>query len=250
MSGDPAVVLRRARAANTCWTVVSPLAAVLPRDRADVVAANAEAARVVRASPGLLQWVVVHPFEARTLEQARTMLQSPECVGIKIHPAQHGYGIAEQGRPIFELAAELSTVIQTHSGEAGCMPMDFVPLANEFHNVTVILAHLGYGGPTGGPFDLQVRAIQAAQHGNLLADTSSGRSITAGLVEWAVAEVGAENILYGTDTPLYFAPAQRARIERAELTDAQKRLILRENALSLLPAARNHPPGMTSEDTR
>lgn len=54
------------------------------------------------------------------------------------------------------------------------------------------------------------------------------------LVEWAVGEIGADRILYGTDTPLYQSEMQRARIDHAELTDQHKQLILRENAVALL----------------
>jgi hypothetical protein len=55
-----------------------------------------------------------------------------------------------------------------------------------------------------------------------------------GLIEWAAGQVGAEKLLFGTDTPLYFAPSQRARIDAAELSDADKQLILRDNARRLL----------------
>jgi hypothetical protein len=54
--------------------------------------------------------------------------------------------------------------------------------------------------------------------------------ITSGLLEWAVAEIGADRILYGTDTPLYFAPMQRVRVDNAEISDEDKRMILCENA--------------------
>jgi predicted TIM-barrel fold metal-dependent hydrolase len=80
-----------------------------------------------------------------------------------------------------------------------------------------------------------VRAIQASKHGNVLADTSSSWSILPGLIEWAVGEVGADRILSGTDTPAYFAPSQQARIDRADLTDSEKRMILCDNAKRLLP---------------
>jgi uncharacterized protein len=46
--------------------------------------------------------------------------------------------------------------------------------------------------------------------------------------------VGADHILYGTDSPLYFAPMQRARIEHAEMPDEAKRSILRDNAIRVL----------------
>ena len=65
-------------------------------------------------------------------------------------------------------------------------------------------------------------------------DTSSARSILPNLIEWAVEEIGADRILFGTDTPLYFAPSQRARIDHAGVRDEDKRLILRENAVRLL----------------
>ena len=234
MGGDAATVTARARAANTTHTVVSPLLGLMPRGRADAHAGNEETARVVEQTPGLLQWVVVDPGDPRTYDQARRMLQTPHCVGIKIHPEEHGYPIAEHGREIFKFAADLGAVIQTHSGEPNSQPMDFTPFADELPEVQLILSHLGNSGATGTALDLQVRAIQASRHGNVFTDTSSFRSILPGLIEWAVGEIGAERVLYGTDSPLYFAPSQRARIDHAELTDRQKGLILRENARRLL----------------
>ena len=53
------------------------------------------------------------------------------------------------------------------------------------------------------------------------------------LIEWAVKEIGAEHILYGTDSPLYFAPMQRARIDNAGISDREKRLILHDNAAAI-----------------
>jgi predicted TIM-barrel fold metal-dependent hydrolase len=238
-SGDAETVVRRARAANTEITIVSPLSGLLPRGRADAVAGNEEAARVVAQTAGLLQWVIVHPLQPATFDQARRRLADPHCVGIKIHPEEHQYPITEYGPALFRFAAELGAVVLAHSGDPYSLPAGFVPLADAFPDVRLILAHLGNGGQAAGEPDLQVRAIQAAKHGNLWTDTSSARSILPGLIEWAVAEVGPERILYGTDTPIYFAPNQRARIDHAEISDAAKRLILRDNALRLLDLSTN-----------
>ena len=79
----------------------------------------------------------------------------------------------------------------------------------------------------------QVRAVQAAKHGNIFTDTSSAKSITSGLHEWALSEIGADRILYGTDSPLYFAPMQRARIDNAGIEYADKEKILCRNAEKL-----------------
>lgn len=234
MSADLAAVLARAKAARIQVSVVSPLQALLPRGQADVVAGNEEAWRTVQETEGLLQWVVLDPRQPATFEQVTRMLESPKCVGIKIHPEEHVYPIAEYGRAIFEAAARLRTVILTHSGELNSLPADFVPFANDFPEVTLILAHLGNSGAAGSS-ELQVRAIQASRHGNVYVDTSSAQSLLPGLIEWAASEVGAERILFGTDTPIYFAPSQRARIDHADLTDEQKRMILWDNARRILP---------------
>ena len=111
------------------------------------------------------------------------------------------------------------------------MPADLVAFANELPEISLILAHLG-NGFDGDP-TYQVRGIQGSKHGNVFVDTSSSKSIMSGLIEWAVKEVGSERILFGTDTPLYFAPMQRARIDHAAISDVDKQRILSDNATKL-----------------
>lgn len=234
MGGDAATVVGRARAANIRYTVVSPLASLLPRGTTDVLAGNEEACRTVERTPGLLLWVVLNPFQPAAFQQARQMLNGPKCVGIKIHPEEHGYRIADQGAAVFRFAAEFGAAILTHSGEANSMPADYVPFANDFPEVALILAHLGNSGDGVETPELQVRAMQESRHGNMYTDTSSAQSLLPGLIEWAVAEVGAERILFGTDTPLYSSHSQRARIDYADLSNEQKQCILRDNARRIL----------------
>lgn len=232
MTADAATVVERAKSANTAWSIVSPLKALLPRFQADALAGNEEAARLVPETDGLLQWVVVHPLQPPTYAQAARMLALPKCMGLKIHPEEHGYPIREQGRTIFEFAAQHRAVVLAHSGEGNSLPEDFVPFLNDFPEVRLILAHLGC--TCDGDPSHQVRAIQASKHGNIYVDTSSAQSIMPNLIEWAVREVGATHVLYGTDSPLYFAPMMRARIDHAAISEPEKRLILRDNAVALL----------------
>ena len=231
MSGSADEVARRAGLAHIRLTLVSPLAALMPRGSGKPEQANIEAAKTVADLPALRQWVVVDPRNPKTFDQARDMLSLPHCIGIKIHPEEHEYPIAEHGRKVFEFASRHRAVVMTHSGHERSVPADFVSFADDFPEVSLILAHLGNG--VDGDRTQQVRAIQAGRHDNLFTDTSSAMSITPNLIEWAVAEIGAERILFGTDSPLYFAAMQRARIDYAEIGEQDKRRILHDNAAAL-----------------
>jgi hypothetical protein len=232
MTADAARMARRAAWAGIEWTVVSPLLAIQPRGKADAVAGNDEASNMVPNTAGLRQWVVIDPLRPETYRQAEAMLRKPWCVGIKIHPEEHVYFIRDHGKAIFEFAALHRAVVLTHSGGVHSIPEEFVPFANSFPEVKLILAHLGHMDV--GDNTHQVRAIQAGRHRNLYVDTSSAKSILSGLIEWAVREIGPDRILFGTDTPLYFAAMQRMRIEQAEITEGERRKILSENARLLL----------------
>ena len=231
-SGDADTVSLRANAANTRLTIVSALEALLPRGRADSFQGNARAFDLLVGREELMLWVVVNPEQERTFDQATELLRSPRCPGIKIHPEEHVYPIAEHGARIFEFAGREGAVIISHSGEPNSMPRDLVAFANDFPEVILILGHLGCGWDDDPGH--QIRAVASARHGNVYVDTSSAMNVTPNLIEWATREIGADWLLYGTDSPVYFAPMQRARIDFADISEADKRKILYENAAKLL----------------
>ena len=167
-----------------------------------------------------------------TYEQADRLLAHPRCKGIKIHPHAHAYEIAEHGEALFAFAGERNALVLTHSGDPGSYPEHFLPFVDAYPDVNLILAHLGNSDD--GSVARQVDAIKAARHGNVYVDTSSARSMFSGLIEWAVEEIGPDRILFGTDTPLYWAASQKARIETAEIDDDAKAAILFRNAATLL----------------
>lgn len=231
MSANAEEVARRARIANTKLTVVSSMQAITPVLEEDFLRANIDAEQIVSKINGLLLWVTVNPTMPKSYEQAAKLLNQPKCVGIKIHPEQHNYPITEYGQAIFEFAAKHNAIISTHSGDKRSMPEDFVGFANDFPSVKLILAHLGHSWDSNPAH--QVRAIQSNRHDNMFVDTSSSQSIVPNLIEWAIREIGSERILYGTDTPVYFAPMQRARIDYADISYQDKKLILQDNASKL-----------------
>ena len=236
MSGSAAQVAELARRANIAITVVSALEALMPFG-GDPLGGNELAVAAVAEQPSLRFWAVLHPTVAGSYRQVEELLTHPACCGIKIHPDAHHYLISEHGAAIFGFAARQGAVVLTHSGDYGASPEDFVPFCDVHPELRLILAHLGHDPSS---MHRQVYACRRARHGNVYVDTSSAKSIRSGLIEAAVADLGPGRLLFGTDTPLYFPPAQRARIDQALISDAAKRAILVDNAASLLglqPAA-------------
>lgn len=229
-SGDIHTVLARAHAVNIVSTFVSPLSALLP-DGGDPIAGNRESVKTAEALPEFRFWVVLNPEIPETWRQTEELVSHPQCVGIKIHPVEHSYQIKDHGERIFAFAAEQATPVLSHSGEAGSLPKDFVPFLNRFPELPFIFAHLGHS--EAADLSWQVKAIQRCNGSNVYVDTSSSNSIKSGLVEWAVREIGSEKILFGTDTPLYSAASQKARIEHAEISDQDKQNIFCRNAQRL-----------------
>jgi predicted TIM-barrel fold metal-dependent hydrolase len=83
----------------------------------------------------------------RTLEVLEDVVVNHGFRGIKLHPMGHGYAPArmrDQLAPVFAFAAEHSLPVIVHQGDPPFShPTQFAPLAEEFTDVTFILAHLG-----------------------------------------------------------------------------------------------------------
>lgn len=227
-SGTPEFVSKLAEKANTALTFVSPLEGFDPGG--DTLEANRIASIAVDKIKSLRQWVVITPMVKESYSQARELLKKKNCIGVKILP-KRDYSLQDFGQEIFEFASSCKTILLSHAGDETCRPEDLAKLANRFPDVKVIMAHLGFGWD-GDPYH-HIRAIRMSRYNNVFVDTSSRRSIRSQLLEWAVNEIGAEKILYGTDSPLYFAPMQRARIDKAEINGEAKGMILRNNAIKL-----------------
>lgn len=168
----------------------------------------------------LYQWVVIDPRNDRTIEQAKWMLRQPKCVGIKLHPANHGYLVEDYSHKLFSFASQFHAPVLIHPEKEETY---IVPIADEYPDVTFILAHLGKPS--------YVDAIEQAKHSNIYTDTSGGASTQNQVIEYTVSRVGSERLLFGTDT---YAPGfQRGRIEYALISNLDKENILRNNAMRL-----------------
>lgn len=226
-------LLQNMQRANIAASVNSSWYAIVPAGNGHSVEGNRQCLADAEKYAGIYMWAVIDPLEPETFDQARTLMQHPKVLGLKIHPALHRYALMDYGDVIFSFAEELGAPVLGHSGCPGCLPAEYGHFANRYPGVVTIAAHLGSGPDFN--YTLHVRAVQENRAGNLYIDTSSAASLWSDLIEYAVGEIGASHILFGTDSPGYFSPCQRTRIDQAYISDADKAAILRENALRLFP---------------
>ena len=155
---------------------------------------NALVARVLREHPSrFLGWIFLNPLVGDGPEDIERWREVPGFVGVKLHPHWHGWPIAG-GIPIARRCEELGLPILIHLGfgERGAWRV----LADRCPRLKLVFAHAGMPH-----FDRMWRAI--ADDPRLFIDVSSPY-LDEALVRDAVAAVGPDRVLYGTDAPYGF----------------------------------------------
>ena len=134
--------------------------------------------------------------------------------------------------PIVERAVELKAPILQHTwlkatgnlpGES--TPDDLAELAARHPKAPFIAAHVG------GDWERGIRSIRGTT--NVTAEIC-GSDPTAGVVEMAVRELGAERVMYGSDFGGRSFASQLAKVYGADVPEAAKRLILGGNIRRML----------------
>lgn len=136
--------------------------------------------------------------------------------------------------PICHRAAQLGLPVLAHTWvkATGNMatestPAHLVTLARRHPHVNFIMAHAG------GDWERGLRTVRHVP--NIYPDTC-GNDPEAGFTELAVALVGAERLVFGSDATGRSFASQLAKVTGADITDQQKRLILGGNLERLMPA--------------
>lgn len=168
--------------------------------------------------------------EASLREIDRCVRDGP-MVGIKLWVAKRCSDPALD--PIIRRAAELKAVIFQHTwlktdggnlpGES--TPQDMVALARRHPGVPLICGH------TGGTWELGIRAVRPVKE--IFIDLA-GSDPTAGLVEMAVRELGAQRVIYGSDAGGRSFASQLGKVLGADVTEADRNLILSGNLRRLM----------------
>lgn len=135
--------------------------------------------------------------------------------------------------PLVERIAELNGVIMQHTwfvtgGKPKpqmTTPSELVELSKKFPEQKFVCAHAG------GEWELGIRAVR--DFPNILVETS-GFDPTAGFIEMAVRELGAERIVFGSHLPSRSLGTEVGKIIGAEISEGERKRIFGENYRQLL----------------
>ncbi len=113
------------------------------------------------------------------------------------------------------------------NGETESTPAGVAKLARMVPDAKIIMAHLNGHGMRG------IERIQACT--NIYVDTSGGDP-ESGMVELACRRLGYQRVLFGSDAPIRHFGVQMSKVLGAAIPDEQKRAVLWDNAVRLLPS--------------
>ena len=182
---------------------------------------NQRLQEMTQSIDNLFQWAVLDPRHPELFPQVAQLLTTDKVLGIKIHSACHGYSILEYGDAIFSFANEHRATVVMHPDRVA----DMVAFADKYPQMRLVIAHLDD--------EEYVEAMTAAKHRNIYTDTSGGASVANNALEYAVEQVGADRIFFGTDS--YAVPFQKGRILLSSISEEDKQKILLHNALREFP---------------
>jgi uncharacterized protein len=164
--------------------------------------------------------------ERQVVDEIRRCHEHHGMRGLKIYSHPEATISEPAAFPMLRVAAEFKMPILAHTTPDECdYLMQHVPEAR------LVMAHMG-----GHPYafgDWHRAVMVAKKHPNLQLDTASSQ-IDNGMIEYAVAELGAEKIHFGTDMPLLDPWTQLAKVTGAAIDDRAKALILGGNLQNLL----------------
>ena len=182
--------------------------------------------------------VWANPRDRNAVAETRDYLSAvSEFRGIKLHPLLDGFWPDDPlVWPLAELAAERGVPVLVHCGHSEFSgPWAIEPLAARFPELQVILGHMGHGHIVYINGAIEV----AARRPNVYLETSGmpmGPKIAA-----AVRRLGAERVMYGSDSPFHDPVAELVKVQRCGLTGQELAMVTGGSAQRVFFGGGNQP---------
>ncbi|MBP8954258.1 MAG: amidohydrolase family protein [Armatimonadetes bacterium] len=237
LNGDPwgrdRLLIDAADALEIDWLCCSCLAPRRPSLPEDFVACNSHLQHAIEAFPGrILGYAYVNPgYQREAVAEIERCVREFGFIGAKLY---NEYKFTDPAvRPVIEKCIELDVLILHHAGhtwwplpgqpnisDAG----DFAQVVAEYPELKLICGHIAGGGD----WEWTIKALR--EEPRLFADTS-GSVVDEGMIEKAVALMGADRLLFACDMSM---TAGVGKILGADITEEQRDAIFSGNIRRLL----------------
>lgn len=195
--------------------------------------------KIVRQYPDrFIGFAFINPLGGdQAVEHLKRCINEWGMKGIKLQPVHHGYQIYGGTHdalvnPIVEQAAKFKLPIIIHSGAYAFGHPSFIGLlAGAFPEVTVIIAHCG-SSPESFGFGIRSSIQVAREHSNIILETSQQPTVLR--IKEAIESLGAERVVFGSDTPWSVPELELMKIKAMRLRENQERLVLGGNMARIL----------------
>lgn len=155
--------------------------------------------------------------------EAKRCVEELGFVGIKMHTIGHAVNpLGSDAETIFETAKDLGVPVMIHTGPGVPFadPAMILPRAKQFPDVTIVMAHAGFG-VFGGP-----AVAVAMECTNVVLETSWAPTYE---IPWALSVIGPQRVMFGADLAIN-VPTELTKYRSLGLGDADLRAVLGETA--------------------
>jgi predicted TIM-barrel fold metal-dependent hydrolase len=172
----------------------------------------------------IIQFYWLDPQELGSVEELEDTLKNWDVKGIKLHQACNRFrNDSQEMHQVARLASERDLPIFIHPysrQEVGRL----IDLVSSYPKTNFILAHL---------IGLEIAADCASNLTNIYYDISGGDVISPERLECALRILGAERLILGSDEPFGSLEGSLARVQRLDISEAQREQVLGENLRAL-----------------
>ena len=178
----------------------------------------------------LVGYVWPNPNDPTSVDLVKKAIREWGFRGIKLHPLIHAFLPTDSSvLPIMDVARTLRIPVAIHSGHAPfSLPWSIGELAEIYPDVRIVMLHMGHGH---GVY-IQAAIRTAKKYDNIILETSGMPMHTK--IREAVDTIGERRVVYGSDIPFHHTSVEMQRVKMAGLTEHELRLVLYENAKTLL----------------
>ena len=191
----------------------------------DFVEGNAELAQALQSEDSIWGYIVLNPhYPEQSFDELAKYRDNPKFVGVKLHPEQQAYRLVYRNvLALLDKVAELKLPVLVHTFPG--QTQDLCGIARQFPTIKFIMGHMGG--------DNWMAGLEAAADIENLYLEPCCSFPDAGKLEAATRVVGAERIVFGTDSTLLNPAFVLGMLQDAELEDEELNKIASANARAI-----------------